>query len=122
MVRPLVWAILWLATCALGCGAPPRLDTSSEARATASLEEVRASLPERMRPAFDEAVTTVVVDRLGEDWADEMAGGARTFGARALEPLNGMTAEEVLTEARRIVADREATGGEGQGESRRPPP
>jgi len=122
MVRRPVWAILWLATCAVGCDTPPRLDTSSEERATASLEEVRASLPERMRPAFDEAVTTVVVDRLGEDWASEMAGETQSFGARALEPLNGMTAEEVLTEARRVVADREEVREEGQGESRRPPP
>jgi hypothetical protein len=75
-----------------------------------------------MRPAFDEAISTVVFDRLGEDVMDDLAGGPESFGARVLEPLNGMTAEEVLTEARRIAADGEAAEGDRPEGSRRSPP
>jgi len=103
-----------------GCGGPPRLDTSSEESAVASLKRVRESLPEDVRPAFDEAVTTVALDRVGASGAAEMAGGPPALGARLLRPLNGMTAAEVLTEARRIRADARAMQGAAEGEPATP--
>jgi len=57
----------------------------------------------------------VAFSRFGKDAVPEMAAGPTGFEARALEPLNGMTAHEVLTEARRIVAEREAAGTEERG-------
>jgi hypothetical protein len=120
MTKPSLGMVVVLAACAPGCGTPPRIDTSSEEAAVASLKEVRESLPERMRPTFDEAVNTVVLSRYAEDELRETTGGPGRFGARALEPLNGMTAEEVLTEAQRIVAETGETGHGG--ESRRSPP
>jgi hypothetical protein len=109
MMKRSLGMILVLAAWALGCGGPPRIDTSSEESATASLKQVRESLPEKMRPAFDEAVTTVVLSGYAENELRETVAGPERFGARALEPLNGMTAEEILTEARRIGAESEET-------------
>jgi hypothetical protein len=121
MVRESPVALLCLAALALGCGGPPRIDTSSEQSAAASLKQLRESLPERMRPAFDEAVRTVVLSRFGEDAVGVTEAGPEAFGAAVLEPLNGMTADEVLTEAQRIIADREARRGARAGEPRAPP-
>jgi hypothetical protein len=118
MVRQSVATIVGLAAWAVACGTAPRIDTSSDERVAASLDEVRRSLPPAKRPAFDEALATVASSRFSKDAVSEMAAGPRGFGARVLEPLNGMTADEVLTEARRIVAEREAreeTGTEEKG-------
>jgi hypothetical protein len=113
---------LCLATWSFGCGGPPRIDTASEESAAASLKEVRASLPETLRPAFDEALATLLSSGLDGDVGREMADGPREFGARVLEPLNGMTADEVLTEAQRVVAERERMRSAGPGESTTTPP
>jgi hypothetical protein len=104
MTRRALCLVLLFATWHVGCAAPPRIDTSSEARAIESLKQVRESLPADKRPDFDAAVMTVALERLGEDAPREMAGDPDTISARLLEPLNGMTAHEVLTEAQRIDA------------------
>jgi len=122
MTKPSLGMILVFTVWALGCSGPPRIDTSSEESATASLKRVRESLPEKMRSAFDEAVTTVVLSGYAEDELRETAAGPERFGARALEPLNGMTAEEVLTEAQRIGAETKETPHGGRGESRQTSP
>jgi len=122
MARPSLVAMLSFSAWAFGCGGPPRIDTSSEETASASLKQVRQSLPERVRPAFDQAVTTIVLDRFGEDAPGLTAGGPATFEAAMLKPLNGMTADEVMTEARRIVAEQRANRGTAAREGRRPPP
>jgi hypothetical protein len=110
-----VWPILvaGVAASMVACGTTPRIDTTSDERAAASLEEVRHSLPPAKRPAFDEAVMTVVSSRFGEDEIRDVAAGPPGFEARALEPLNGMTAHEVLTEAGRIAAEKKEAGGKG---------
>jgi hypothetical protein len=112
---------LWLLAAAVACGTPPRIDTSSEARAAESLKRVRESLPPEKREAFDRAVMAVALSRLGEEAPAERRAGPDTLGAELLRPLNGMTAAEVLTEARRITADRNEVQGAGQGGSKAPP-
>jgi Family of unknown function (DUF6694) len=112
--------LLCLVPWAAGCSTPPRIDTSSEARAGTSLKQVRESLPQEKRRAFDQAVMTVALSRLGEEAPGEVAG-PEALGAELLKPLNGMTAAEVLTEARRIAADRREAPGAGQGKSKPPP-
>ena len=117
------WVVVaGLAASAVACGTAPRIDTSSDERVAASLQEVRRSLPPEKQLAFDEAVATVAFSRFGKDAVPEMAAGPAGFEARALEPLNGMTAEEVLTEARRIVADRKAREAAGTEERGATPP
>jgi hypothetical protein len=120
MTKRSLGMILGLAAWAVGCGGSPRIDTSSEEAAAVSLKQVRESLPEQMRPAFDEAVTTVVLTRYAEDMRGETAAGPGRFGARALQPLNGMTAQEVLTQAQRIVAETEKEA-RARGASKRSP-
>jgi hypothetical protein len=121
MRKPLFAMILGLAAWHMGCAAPPRIDTSSEEATSVSLSEVRESLPERVRPAFDDAVKTVVLSGYAEEAERETAAGVESFGARALAPLNGMTAEEVLTEAQRIEAEAEETRGRSRREPGRSP-
>lgn len=114
MVRRESFAVLCLLAVTIGCGAP-QIDASSEEKAVASLKRLHDSLPEQKRAEFDRAVMTVVLSELDEkDLPKLEAAGPRAFDARALKPLNGMTAEEVITEARRIDADaarRESTRG-----------
>jgi hypothetical protein len=121
MTRRTPTLLLWLAAGAVACGTPPRIDTSSEATAAASLKRVRESLPQKKRPAFDQAVMTVALSRLGEEAPAERTAGPDTLGAELLRPLNGMTAAEVLTEARRITADSKETQSAGGGGSKAPP-
>jgi Family of unknown function (DUF6694) len=97
--------IFCLAACMLACAAPPRIDTASDETTVASLKRVRDSLPEQKRASFDDAVMTVAWSRLGEDAPPPTPG--KPPEARLLASLNGMTAEEVLTEARRIAALRQ---------------
>jgi hypothetical protein len=113
--------LLCLAALGIGCGGPPRVDTSSEKSTVASLRRVRESLPEEMRPAFDQAVTTVALYRLGDNPPRHMGGRPEALGARLLRPLNGMTAHEVLTEARRIAAEAKAARAPGEGATAAPP-
>jgi hypothetical protein len=88
-----------------GCG-PPQLDTSSDAKAVASLERLRQSLPEDKRAEFDQAMMTIVLSRLsGKRQLEIEQAGPAGLDALALRPLDGMTAQEVMTEARRIAAD-----------------
>jgi hypothetical protein len=88
-----------------GCG-PPQLDTSSDAKAVASLERLRRSLPQDKRAEFDQAVMTIVLSRLsGKRELEIEQAGPAGLDARALEPLDGMTAHEVIIEAGRIAAD-----------------
>jgi hypothetical protein len=113
--------VLCLVASALACASPPRIDTSSEESAAASLKRVRASLPQKVRAAFDSAVATVALSHLDEEAVKEVEGRPETFGAEVLRPLNGMTGEEVLTEAQRILAEREAGRPEPPPASTTPP-
>jgi hypothetical protein len=105
MARRARLAVLGVLALVVGCGAP-RIDASSEQRAVASLERLRDSLPEEKRLEFDRAVLAIVRSEMDEKGLPRLeAAGPGAFDARALEPLDGMTAEEVITEARRIAAD-----------------
>jgi hypothetical protein len=89
---------LGVAALAVACSSPPRIDTSSSAAAVASLRRVRESLPPEK---------AVALARLGDE--PESGEAVSGPGDRMLAPLNGMTAAEVLTEARRLrAAEKEA--------------
>jgi hypothetical protein len=98
---------LGVAALGVACSSPPRIDTSSSAAAVASLRRVRESLPPEKRGEFDAAVKAVALARLGDE--PESGEAVSGPGDRMLAPLNGMTAAEVLTEARRLrAAEKEA--------------
>ncbi len=90
-----------------GCQPPPRIDASSEEALKASIEEVRRALPEEKRNRFDESIIILNfkdVDLKGK-LLDKLAGRSVTDG-NTKGPLHGKTADEVIAEANRILAER----------------
>lgn len=110
---------LGVAALAVACSSPPRIDTSSSAAAVASLRRVREALPPEKRAEFDAAVKAVALARLGEEAESEEAEPKP--GDRMLAPLNGMTAAEVLTEARRLRAAETEAWGAGKTDAKHAP-
>jgi hypothetical protein len=100
-------AIVALAACAA-----PRLDTSSPESIQQSVKRLRESLPKDKQTKFDEAVMTVVTTKALEGGLVGLAalGAAgkkpEELAAQFLAPLNGKTADEIIAEADRIVAER----------------
>jgi len=100
-------ALLTLTSCAA-----PRLDTSSPERIQQSMKQLRESLPKDKQAQFDEAVLTVVMSKALEGGLAGLAalGDAgqkpEELTAQFLAPVSGKTAEEIIAEADRIVAER----------------
>ena len=88
-----------------GCG-KPKVDTSTDQRMKASLEKVRASLPEARRAEFDDSLKTLAlanVDGLGDLFALAQTGALEQH---AKAQLSGKTALEIITEAQRVATER----------------
>jgi len=88
-----------------GCG-KPKVDTSTDEKLKSSLEKVRASLPETQRAELDESVKTLAfanVDGLGDLFTLAQTGALEQ---QAKAQLNGKTGLEIITEARRVAAEK----------------
>ncbi len=92
---------------AVGCG-EPTIDTTSDNTTQESMQRVRASLPESKREEFDSAIQVLAFSNI--DFAnimEEGADGAEEFVEQVRGDLDGKTGEEVLAEARAVIAERE---------------
>lgn len=90
-----------------GCG-KPTIDTSSDESFKASMEKVKASLPEDKHNAFEEAVQIVVFSDLdiSDFWqAAEVDTGAAERKMKAA--LEGRTGEEIIALAAQLKAEEE---------------
>lgn len=98
--------VLTLVLCSLSCS-EPTVDATSDETAKASMERIRASLSEEEEKKFQEALPVVLFEDL-ESIGDlvSAAQDAESFKAEALKKLHGKTAEEVIGEADRILAER----------------
>ena len=112
--------LLSLCVLLVACGgalpmAAPKVDTSTQETAKASMQKVRESLPADQQAEFDKAVETLMVSQmnLGEALAGVLAG--KTPDQAAFDPaklasvLNGKTGVEIIAEAKAVREKAQAT-------------
>lgn len=99
--------VVLLAISVAGCS-KPTIDASSDEAMKESVQKVRESLPESKRTEFDEAIQVLAFSQI--DLATIMAGGASSASieAKLKGALGGKTAEEIINEASRVKAERQA--------------
>lgn len=92
----------------IGCS-DPKIDASTDEAMKASSQKVRESLPESKRAEFDEALQVLAFSQIDMKalFAEE-AAGAGNLEDKMRSALNGKTADEVIAEANRIKAERQA--------------
>lgn len=91
-----------------GCS-EPTIDASDKKSLKSSVENVRNSLPDSRKDEFDNAFQLLAMSQI--DFADLMAEGQTDSGLleqRMRDSVHGKTAEEVISEADRIQAERRA--------------
>jgi hypothetical protein len=96
----------WLLTIGLVVGAcgvgEPRIDTTSDETASASLKQVKESLPAAERERFSNAVITILMDRDRREGTPVPGSAPDQVTTAVLKPLDGKTAKDVFAEAERI--------------------
>lgn len=91
-----------------GCS-DPKIDASTDEAIKASSQKVRESLPESRRAEFDEALQALAFSQIDmRDLFAEGTAGAGNLESKMRSALDGKTAEEVIVEAERIKAERQA--------------
>ena len=90
-----------------GCG-DPKIDGKSEAAYKASISKIADSLPESQRTEFAESLSIITMS--GLSLADIFSGkqSLESVKEKAIASLDGKTAAQVVDEASRIRAEREA--------------
>lgn len=93
----------------LGCG-QPTIDASNEASLESSIAEVRKSVSEDEKEAFDEALGLVTFSDLSmkDIMSEGLTPGSSGFRARVKEALEGKTASEIINMGEQIRLEREA--------------
>ncbi len=90
-----------------GCG-KPTIDSSSDEKLKASVEKVKASLPDEQKEKFEEAIQVVAFSEM--DLSSPFAASQADTGAterKMNEALDGLTAQEVIDLAAKIESERE---------------
>jgi hypothetical protein len=86
----------------IGCDNSPRLETSTDEAMTASIERMKAPLPEARRQELTRAIAVLVAPRMAEA-SKPAAFGAEpspTSQAELLRPFDGMTADQIIAKAK----------------------
>lgn len=97
-----------LASIMVGCS-EPKIDASSDEAMKSSSQKVRESLPESKRADFDEALQVLAFHQIDmKALFTEGAAGVGNLESKMRSALNGKTADEVIGEANRIKAERQA--------------
>jgi len=91
-----------------GCS-KPTIDASSDEAIKLSSQKVRESLPEERRSEFDEALQVLMFSQIdiGEIFTNGIAN-KDSIERKIRIALNGKTADQVISEATKIKAEREA--------------
>lgn len=93
----------------LACSAP-RIDTTSDEAMKESVAKVRERLPEPRRPAFDQAMQTLAFNQinLSQIFSTGQAPDPNAAAADFKTLVNGLTGEEVIAAADRVIAAQKA--------------
>lgn len=90
-----------------GC-APPRVDSASDEAFEASLAEVRESLTDDRREAFDHAILTIGAESVTLNETASEPGGTVDVAVGLKAALSGKTADEILAAAAGLRAEQNA--------------
>src|SRR5690554_909014 len=108
-------ALLLVSSLALTACNTPTLDGTNESALKASVSKVREALPEHMRSEFDESMQLLVFSSMdiGNVFAAAFSGGdiekiAADGLQKSLESVDGLTGEEVISKAQKIIKERQA--------------
>jgi hypothetical protein len=93
------WVVPTCLMLLVGCGAPT-IDATSQETLKASMEKVRASLPEADRARFVGDCMTVSMSAALK--GGMLAKKTAPAGTEVLRPLHGMTAEKIHVEAVKV--------------------
>lgn len=97
-----------LASFMVGCS-DPKIDASTDETMKASSQKVRESLPESKRAEFDEALKLLAFSQIDmKDLFAEGMVGAGNLENKMRSTVNGKTADEVISEANKVKAERQA--------------
>jgi hypothetical protein len=97
-----------LASIMVGCS-EPTIDVSSDEAMKSSSQKVRESLPESKRADFDEALQILLFSQIDmKAIFTEGAAGVGNLEGKMRSTLDGKTADEVIAEANKIKAERQA--------------
>ncbi|MFP1724911.1 DUF6694 family lipoprotein [Lonsdalea quercina] len=90
-----------------GCD-KPKIDTSNEATVKESIKEVRESLPEDKRAAYDNALKVIAFSNVSmkDLMHAEMANNMSTVKDKMMSNLSGKTGEEILVYADQIRKEK----------------
>ncbi|WP_449543264.1 DUF6694 family lipoprotein [Enterobacter ludwigii] len=98
-----------LLSCLLAGCDKPKIDSSTDDAMKSSIAKVRESLPENKREEFDSALQVVAFSNI--NMADLMHASSdndkEDLNKKMREPLSGKTAEEVISYAQKVTAERE---------------
>jgi hypothetical protein len=94
----IAWAVL-----VAGCG-ENKIDSSSDEKFAISLEAVKNSLTDNKKKEFEEAVGVMAFSQIGNIF--EVAANPDRMQRKIKDKLNGKTAEEIIAEGNRIIAER----------------
>lgn len=88
----------------IGCGSP-RIDTSSDEKMKASIEEIKKSLSDEKRKEFEEAYKTIVFGNIDINLESILTMGLDNYkkiANEAIPKLSNKTAEDIILEAKKI--------------------
>ena len=88
----------------IGCGSP-RIDTSSDEKMKASIEEIKKSLSDEKRKDFEDALKVVIFSNVALDFKSIFALGAEGTAQKIKEEgkalISNKTADEVILESKK---------------------
>lgn len=86
-----------------GCG-DKKVDSSTDEKFKSSMESVKSSLTEDRKKEFEEAVQVMAFSEIGNIF--EAAANPDGMQRKIKDKLNGKTADEIIAEGNRILAER----------------
>jgi len=96
-------AMLILVTLVAGCG-DKKVDSSTDETLKSSIEAVKSSLNEEKKKEFEDAIQALAFSEIGNIF--EAAANPDGMQRKIKDKLNGKTADEIIAEGNRIIAER----------------
>lgn len=96
-------AMVILATLVSGCG-DKKVDSSTDEKFKSSIESVKSSLTDEKKKEFEEAVQVMAFSEIGNIF--EAAANPDGMQRKIKDKLHGKTADEIISEGNRIIAER----------------
>ena len=82
-----------------------KIDSSSDENLGKSIEAVKKTLSDEKRQEFEEAIQVVTMSEIGNIF--EVAANPEGMQRRMKDKLDGKTADEIIAESNRIIAERQ---------------